>query len=437
MVQQKEFGISKNCNILILSASSPEKVSGIVAFDLMECLQKEGYSVEIVTTARLNKKHKNIVSITNIFSLIVKKIENRIKIIFQKKNYSDPKYYMYGLNEKKSTNKAKQVLKKINYKPDFFIYLFPQFFLSTNDLNYLYSKTNAPILWYMMDMAPITGGCHYAWDCLGYTKECGTCPGIYSNDKKDKTHLNWLNKFNAIEKTNIIPIAASQWQFNQLKSSSLFKNKSHYNIPLPINTNTFKLGDKSQARNQLGLPQNKQLVFFGAVSVKEVRKGYKELIDTLIKVKNQISDEQIANIHLVIAGKNNHGMISDLPFGHTFLGFLDHSMLALAFQATDVFVCPSIEDSGPMMINQSIMCGTPVACFEMGIAVDLVHNGVTGYRAKTGDCDDLAIGLKGLLEMSLEGKDEMSSNCVEISQKMLQPDVIAKKFSEIIANCKN
>ncbi len=37
------------------------------------------------------------------------------------------------------------------------------------------NKCNQFLL-YMMDMAPMTGGCHYAWDCEKYKMKCGGCP---------------------------------------------------------------------------------------------------------------------------------------------------------------------------------------------------------------------------------------------------------------------
>ena len=67
-------------------------------------------------------------------------------------------------------------------------------------------------------------------------------------------------------------------------------------------------------------------------------------------------------------------------------------MLRMEDSATSVHL--SIEDSGPMMINESIMCGTPVVCFDMGVARDLVHTGRTGYRAALRDSSDLAFGIR-------------------------------------------
>ncbi|HEY5124202.1 MAG TPA: glycosyltransferase [Ignavibacteria bacterium] len=89
---------------------------------------------------------------------------------------------------------------------------------------------------------------------------------------------------------------------------------------------------------------------------------------------------------LLIAEREIEAIADSLPFEYLYLGYVDNTFgIASAFQAADVFVCPSIEDSGPIMINQSIMCGTPVVVFEMGVATDLVETGITGFRAKNKD----------------------------------------------------
>jgi glycosyltransferase involved in cell wall biosynthesis len=45
------------------------------------------------------------------------------------------------------------------------------------------------------------------------------------------------------------------------------------------------------------------------------------------------------------------------------------------------------------MINESIMCGTPVVSFRMGVAEDLIINGETGYIVKLKNIRDLANGI--------------------------------------------
>jgi len=96
-----------------------------------------------------------------------------------------------------------------------------------------------------------------------------------------------------------------------------------------------------------------------------------------------------------------------------------------------VFLCPSIEDSGPLMINESIMCGTPVVSFDMGVAPDLVHTGKTGYRATLKDSEDLARGIYKLLNLSDTEYAQMSGNCRELGLKLYSPSVQLQGFERV------
>jgi len=120
----------------------------------------------------------------------------------------------------KTLYSTKKILKRAGFKPDIVIVLFMTEFISFKNLYELNKLTKAPILLYMKDMAAMTGGCHYAWECINYTNEFGGCPALYSNNKNDQNHSNYLSKKLFITKTNIIPIACSEWQFMQLNVSS-------------------------------------------------------------------------------------------------------------------------------------------------------------------------------------------------------------------------
>ena len=45
------------------------------------------------------------------------------------------------------------------------------------------------------------------------------------------------------------------------------------------------------------------------------------------------------------------------------------------------------------MVNQSMMCGTPVVTFSIGTALDVIKEGVNGYMASNFDDDEFAYGL--------------------------------------------
>ena len=59
---------------------------------------------------------------------------------------------------------------------------------------------------------------------------------------------------------------------------------------------------------------------------------------------------------------------------------------------SDVFLSPSIQDAGPMMLNQALMCGTPAVAFNIGVAYDII-NDKTGYLAKYRDSEDFCKGI--------------------------------------------
>ena len=133
---------------------------------------------------------------------------------------------------------------------------------------------------------------------------------------------------------------------------------------------------------------------------------------------------------LAVAGNSKELEPGHTPlFPVTRLGYLQgDALLASAYVASDLFVCPSVEESGPMMINESIMCGTPVVSFDMGVAPDLVHSGKTGYRAELKSSADLARGIRQVLDLPPEEARRMSEACREIGLRLCHPTIQVESF---------
>jgi glycosyltransferase involved in cell wall biosynthesis len=397
-------------NIVILTGVHPFKDSGRSVYDFKNILNDNGHNVLIVTNSLLfNKKLKNVISVKSIFKVVLSRIIKKISFKYTKHIHKkiDPNFYMIDYNSHNREYDVNKILKKIKFKPDAFIYLFPHNFLNEKSLYELNKITGSPIYRYLVDMAEITGGCHYAWDCEGYIKNCGDCPGLFSEKSNDETYENLKFKKKYIDKTEVYPIVGSEWLMQQLLKSSLYKDKKSYKILLPIDEKVFYNQNSENAKKSLGLPLDKKIIFFGAVNYLEKRKGAKELLNSL-KILNQLLTNEISNnIHLAFAGKADETFVNQLEFKSTHLGYLDYKELSKAYNAADVFLCPSIEDSGPSMINQSLMCGTPIVSFYMGVALDLIIDYKTGYKAEIGNCDDFAKGIKEILELNLK------NNCLK------------------------
>jgi glycosyltransferase involved in cell wall biosynthesis len=432
-------------NILLLNTHNPLREAGIVAFDIFNQFIQRGHKVRLLVNSYNSHYPEGIVSVETSLSywgeIILAKFEwrlNKIKKILRLKEKSkpDPDYCFFQLKEQKLVYKTKTLLRKAKIKPDVIIVLFAKNFINIKNIYELNKITSAPIFWIMFDMAPFTGGCHYAWECKGYLNSCGNCPGLFSTNSYDVSYNNLLYKKKYIDKTNIHLIAASEWQYRQAKVSSLFKNKIIHKILLSIDSSVFKPTDKEEIKSKLGIPANKKVVFFGSVVLTQKRKGMCYLLESLriLKEKTKGSDSGLDdNILLLIAGMGIDRIVESLPFNFHYLGKLtDTYEIASAYQAADVFICPSIEDSGPMMINQSLMCGTPVVSFEMGVAPDLIISGQTGYIAKLKDSADMAQGLYNVLSLDMNDCKRISDNCRELALKLCSPEVRMNEIEKII-----
>jgi len=409
-------------NILLLSTSHPEKTAGVIAKDFLQTIKSiSGFRVKLIVQPWDNYLDKDIIPIDGKVASFLRdfryKMRNRLFKYLRLDRGVDVNYSSHEFDETITYYKSKKFLRKIDYVPEVIIVMFMPNFLSFKNLYELQVLTGAKILLYPMDNAPYTGGCHWNWGCSGFTQNCGNCPALKSHNEFDRSNRNMIYKAKYIGKMEIELLAPNILTQKKLKNSSLFQgNKIHYILPA-VDENFFKPSDKLEAKMALGLPTSKKVLFFGAVSLADggIRKGFRELNQTLQLLVNMIPLKERDNVHLVQAGSRSVIDLSNFPFTASDFGYLDLHKLSLLYQAADVFICPSIEDGGPLMIVQSIMSGTPVVAFEMGIAIELVINNKTGYKAKLKDCEDFANGITKLLRLSDNEYEDYRHNCRKLA----------------------
>ena len=339
---------------------------------------------------------------------------------------TNPDYYFQDQSMSGLSSKL-DYFDEINFYPDLIVAHWVSNFVSVEDLYRLSGKGGIPVLWYLMDMAPLTGGCHYAWDCEGYKNQCGNCPALYSSDSRDLSSRNWRKKQAYIQRMNVTTVAGS-WLIGKAGMASLFTGKRKENIMLGVDSSVFLPGSRTDARKSLGLPADKKILFVGSQSMKQKRKGMQYFLDAMrILEKNKHADKE--NMVILTAGDATlNKSLRKSRFRSIHLGFLGQDELVRAYQAADVFVCPSVEDAGPGMVKQSIMCGTPVVSFKMGVAGDLVRTNSTGYCAILMDSGDLARGIVQILNLNSVDAEIMSSNCRDTGLRLCNEEVQVDKF---------
>lgn len=391
-----------------MTSSNPEKTSGRVAIDFMNALRIHGVEVMVLTKRHEVYVDKSIVSVENWVEsiwewliLLPSRLINRVVMTlgFSKNSKNNSKYCDHGFDIRTAVFSTHRINKRISgFCPDAIVIMFMQNFLTFQNLLELEKTYNVPIYIYLMDMAPMTGGCHYAWNCNGYKLNCGNCPALNSQNPGDQSAVNLIYKKDIVTQGNFIPIAASSWQKHQLANSSLFKHSKKGFILSPTDESLFKPVSKDLARSAFNIELDKKVIFLGSVNYSSERKGSSEALMALKHLFNILTIEERTKVQILVSGAVKP-RIQDFGFSVNYLGNLDYNSLVLAYNASTLFLNSSIEDSGPTMVNQSIMCGTPVVTYEMGVAADLVVTGKTGYVAKLRNSKDLANGIYSILKL--------------------------------------
>ncbi len=272
-------------------------------------------------------------------------------------------------------------------------------FLSIEDIEKL-KTLNKPIVWTMHDMWAMTGGCHHSRDCENYKKQCGNCFYLKNPTDNDISHQVNQRKQEAYANLNITFIACSNWLAERAKKSGLLKNKRVEVIPNPIDTTVFTPNDKRLAKDKFKLATDAICISFVAADVGNARKGFEYLRKALWLLKNKHPDWE-DKIKLLVMGEEKTAINLDLPFAYTFTGYLtDEKRIIDFYNASDVFVLPSLEENLPNTIMEALACGVPSVAFNVGGIPDLINHKSNGYLAKYMDITDLAKGIEETLTKS-------------------------------------
>ncbi|TAN38418.1 MAG: glycosyltransferase [Verrucomicrobia bacterium] len=273
--------------------------------------------------------------------------------------------------------------------------------LTVADIRRLAERVACPIIWVLLDMEPMTGGCHYPGSCTRFQTGCKNCPQLQADESRNWAERTWLEK-QQLTDLPITFLAPTKWLGDRLAESEIFRKHPVARIPLPMSGRLRPL-NKVMAREILGMPLDKKIILIGSHDLNDPRKGMDHLL-TAAKIlatrrpPDSAPSFQNKDLLFWLMGSNGRSLADALPFPSHEAGYIQHNIeLALTYQSADVFACPSLEDAGPMMVSQAMLCGTPVVAFNTGIAPELITSGDNGYLARLGDAVDFAHGLEQLL----------------------------------------
>jgi glycosyltransferase involved in cell wall biosynthesis len=277
------------------------------------------------------------------------------------------------------------------------------------DLPALLAKIPAttPIVFTLHEMSMFTGGCSYAYDCRGFEKQCGNCPQLGNSQLEDFSRQSWQRKQEAYSNRNQANLhfaADSHWIASEASKSSLLKDQAVSTMHYGVDTAIFRPLDANVCKGILGIPTDRPVIAFAAVSVADKRKGASCLIDAI----QQMEEKPF----LLTWGASFPPELEELP--HLHLGSIDSEhLLATVYNAADVFVIPSMEEAFGQTALESLACGRPVVGSDVGGIPDMVSDGETGLLVEPGNAAALATALDQLAE-DQHMRAQLGSNAREL-----------------------
>jgi len=160
-------------------------------------------------------------------------------------------------------------------------------------------------------------------------------------------------------------------------------------------------------------------------------------ITFVLKAFENLKMRQFKNLHLKIFGEGplkseiddfiiRTGLRNDVCYG----GFLPHGKLIREIKNSDIVVFPSLYESQPMFVLETMACKKPLISFDLPYAREIIKNGWNGLLAKAYDVKDLS----DKIALALQDEKlrlELSENAYEYVRRNHDCDTQAEKYFKL------
>lgn len=276
------------------------------------------------------------------------------------------------------------------------------------------AKIKKPLVWTLHDCWPFLGAEHHSGADYWKADDGGQRTEIRDQKEEPKTHslkskasiIFLKKKQKCWQHLTVHFVAPSCWMADQVRQSRLFANAPVTVIPNGLDTNVFKPMDKAECREKFDLPQDRNLILFGAYNPLEPNKGSDLLEKSLFEMPIKICN----NTDLVVFGCDGDQNIAELKT--YWMGVISSEReMAVLYNAGDVICVPSRIENLPTVIAEALACGIPSIGFKVGGIPDMIEHKVNGWLAEPYDTEDFCKGIQWFFEerdySSFRSKAEM------------------------------
>jgi glycosyltransferase involved in cell wall biosynthesis len=382
---------------------------------------RDDQDIKILKTSKF--KHK--------FFKLLDKVEDNLGIIKKKYAFEDrSRYFINNVDDIKS------------YIPDKIDVLILGWVSKVADLQVfldIKKQYHCRVYWLLTDLAPVTGGCHYPYDCKGYEDECACCPALRFPYRK-LAHNKLMKKKQILSQMDPVVLNFAPWVNETLNRSALFENSKRILVTGVggVDNNIYKPADKVPLRIKHGLDKFKKIVLFAADNVLDERKGFVYFSQAMSNLEFNYDDNELA---LIIIGKNsnkaaeqiNNSAVTILAFEYT----ASEHLLAEYIQLSDLFVSTALSDIGPGMLIYAMLCGVPTVSFNIGIAIDMIEHLKSGYIAQDKSSDDIAAGINYILSLDGIEYSLLRENSLKASLRLYSESARERYFNSLVSDMLN
>ena len=249
-----------------------------------------------------------------------------------------------------------------------------------------------PVVWTLHDMNPLTGGCHYAWECNGFIGRCTQCPQLARIGRRSMARTSQMLRRRTLADRNLHIVADSHWLEAEAKKSWILESAlSFRTIHYGVDLEAFQPRKPLATRRRLGIDDAATVIAFGTDRLDNKRKGFLELCAALARLSEK------ENLELLTFGELGNALGPEgVKWQH--LGVISSTEeLSTLYSAADIYVMASLQEAFGQTAQEALACATPVVAFDVGGISDMVRPNQTGLLARVSDVDHLAQHISDLV----------------------------------------
>jgi len=434
--------IDRPLNIIQINRNDISGGASKIAWDLFQNYNNLGHDSYLIVGSKISD-NKKIITLSNtrftklsIFfdNLLLQlctnqpaiKYANFIKLIISRWSNFNHIYCYYKGYDDFYYPETWQILQRIPVVPDIIhCHNLHTGYFDLNALPWLSKKF--PLVITLHDAWLLSGHCAHSFDCTQWKFGCKKCHHLsyHPSIKRDQASNNWVNKKDIFEKSVLNIVTPCNWLMDKVQQSILAPACNECAvIPNGIDLKIFNKINKNHARTCLNLPLDSKIILFTAAGIKKNPfKDFKMFWRTL-KLLSNCSKHKIIVIGLGEMSENEkmHNIeIRYVPFQK------NSKIVALYYQAADIYAHPTQIDTFPTSILEAMACGNAIIASNAGGISEQIDDHKTGLLVPIGNSEKFANSLEYLIN------DEniclqLGENAIKKAKKYYDLDIMTNSY---------